>query len=359
MKRAIEKCWRESASLIVLAKRNLDALPRNSAYGCNYDILLQTRTHNASFSNSVVFPGGVSEEADADDHWLRLFTSFGYTQRDFEALHRPDAPTNLIFQNNPVRRHVALRICAIRETFEELGLLICSSDHKKNKTAAWSTVRTDIDTGYWQSKISENPSELLNLCEAYNCYPDIWSLHYWSNWLSPATVPKRFDTAFFVTAIEDKITDIKSNSEVVKVEWARPIDILDRNSKGEVQLPPPQGYELNRISHFSDVDKLINFARNITNQGNELIFPIPIRTKDGWVYLLPGDHQYPTNVDYNGKIIKKDKTTIELRDTTKTLHRFEAVGSKRYIVTHNFQPRNHINMGNQIKAVNITVSNKE
>ncbi|XP_038207640.1 nucleoside diphosphate-linked moiety X motif 19 isoform X2 [Zerene cesonia] len=337
MKRAIEKCWRESASLIVLAKRNLDALPRNSAYGCNYDILLQTRTHNASFSNSVVFPGGVSEEADADDHWLRLFTSFGYTQRDFEALHRPDAPTNLIFQNNPVR----------------------SSDHKKNKTAAWSTVRTDIDTGYWQSKISENPSELLNLCEAYNCYPDIWSLHYWSNWLSPATVPKRFDTAFFVTAIEDKITDIKSNSEVVKVEWARPIDILDRNSKGEVQLPPPQGYELNRISHFSDVDKLINFARNITNQGNELIFPIPIRTKDGWVYLLPGDHQYPTNVDYNGKIIKKDKTTIELRDTTKTLHRFEAVGSKRYIVTHNFQPRNHINMGNQIKAVNITVSNKE
>ncbi|CAF4875005.1 unnamed protein product [Pieris macdunnoughi] len=355
MKRAIEKNWRDSASLIVLAKRNVDALSKNVTNACNYDILLQTRTHNASFSNSVVFPGGVTEEADASDHWLPLFTNFGFTQRDFESLHRPGAYTNLIFKDIPVRRHIALRISAIRETFEELGLLICCSDHKKKKSDSWTTVLSNIDTQYWQSKVSKNPTELFNLCKEYNCYPDIWSLHYWSNWLSPVTLPKRFDTAFYVAAVKDKPTTISSSNEVVKVEWANPSDLLERNSKGEIKLHPPQAYELNRLSQISDLDKIINFAKNITSQGNELIFPIPTRTKDGWVFLLPGDHLYPTNVDYNTEIITKEKTALELRDTTKTLHRIEIVGSERLIVTHNYTPKNHINMGNQVKSVNISI----
>ncbi|XP_047520644.1 acyl-coenzyme A diphosphatase NUDT19-like isoform X2 [Pieris napi] len=312
MKRAIEKNWRDSASLIVLAKRNVDALSKNVTNACNYDILLQTRTHNASFSNSVVFPGGVTEEADASDHWLPLFTNFGFTQRDFESLHRPGAYTNLIFKDIPVRSFISFQV-------------------------------------------SKNPTELFNLCKEYNCYPDIWSLHYWSNWLSPVTIPKRFDTAFYVAAVKDKPTTISSSNEVVKVEWANPSDLLERNSKGEIKLHPPQAYELNRLSHISDLDKIINFAKNITSQGNELIFPIPTRTKDGWVFLLPGDHLYPTNVDYNTEIITKEKTALELRDTTKTLHRIEIVGSDRLIVTHNYTPKNHINMGNQVKSVNISI----
>ncbi|CAK1540283.1 unnamed protein product [Leptosia nina] len=355
MKRAIERRWRDSASLIVLAKRNVDAISKSNTDACNYDILLQTRTHNASFSNSVVFPGGVTEEADASDHWLPLFTNFGYTKRDFEALHRPGSPANPIFKDDPVRRHIALRISAIRETFEELGLLICSTEHKNNKPDIWSGILSNVDTKHWQSKISKNPSELFNLCKEYNCYPDIWSLHYWSNWLSPVTLPKRFDTAFYVAAVKDKPANIQSSNEVVKVEWDHPINLLERNTKGEVILHPPQGYELSRFSHITDLGKLISFARNITSQGNELIFPIPIRAKDGYVFLLPGDHLYPANVDYNAQIITKDKTTKELRDTTKTLHRLEIAGSERLIVVHNYTPKNHINMGNQIKSVNITI----
>lgn len=67
-------------------------------------------------------------------------------------------------------------------------------------------------------QVSKNPLELLNLCKEYNCYPDIWSLHYWSNWLSPITLPKRFDTAFYVAAIKDKPKNIYSSNEVLKAE---------------------------------------------------------------------------------------------------------------------------------------------
>lgn len=66
--------------------------------------------------------------------------------------------------------------------------------------------------------MSENPSELLSLCKEYNCYPDIWSLYYWSNWLSPLVIKRRFDTAFFVAALENRPTSIRASSEVVNVE---------------------------------------------------------------------------------------------------------------------------------------------
>lgn len=100
MKSAIMKSWRDSAALIVLSKRS-EALHGDRF---NYDVLLQTRTRGASFRNSVVFPGGVSEAADASPNWLHLLKSFGYTQADFDALHRAGSPVTPIFQSNPIER---------------------------------------------------------------------------------------------------------------------------------------------------------------------------------------------------------------------------------------------------------------
>lgn len=50
-------------------------------------------------------------------------------------------------------RHVSLRITAIRETFEELGLLICSREHKPTNSL-WASAITDIDVKHWQNRVS-------------------------------------------------------------------------------------------------------------------------------------------------------------------------------------------------------------
>lgn len=67
-------------------------------------------------------------------------------------------------------------------------------------------------------QLTKNPADWYTLCEEHQCYPDIWSLHYWSNWLTPIKIPKRFNTAFFVTALESRPESIGSSSEVVAVE---------------------------------------------------------------------------------------------------------------------------------------------
>lgn len=114
MKRVIEKCWRDAATLIVASKQNQNIKPRNTDTGnCNYDILLQTRTNTASFPNSVVFPGGVCEAADADERWLKLFGTFGFTQSDFESLHQFGSPLTPLFQDHPIQRLAKLFYCIV------------------------------------------------------------------------------------------------------------------------------------------------------------------------------------------------------------------------------------------------------
>lgn len=302
-----------------------------------------------------MFPGGVSEEADASEHWLHLLSSFGFDKNDFESLHRPGTPITPIFADNPVKRHIALRITAIRETFEELGLLICSTKHKNNRNDICAKTISDIDTKYWQERVSENPSELLNLCKEYNCYPDIWSLYYWSNWLSPLVIKRRFDTAFFVAALENKPTSIRANSEVVNVEWKTALETLEANREGKIELYSPQGYELHRFSKFSDFDKLVHFAKERSSNGDDLIYPVCLEAKDGTVYLMPEDYLYPTNVDLvNTPIIYEDKTILELRGENKILHRLETdQQNKTVLAVQNFVPKHHFNMGTEFTPLNI------
>lgn len=66
-------------------------------------------------------------------------------------------------------------------------------------------------------QVSKDPSKLLTLCKKVECYPAIWSLNYWNNWLSPAFMKSRFDTAFYITTLDAKPA-VKENSEVAKVE---------------------------------------------------------------------------------------------------------------------------------------------
>lgn len=50
-------------------------------------------------------------------------------------------------------RHIQLRITAIRETFEELGLLLCCQKHKKERAGLWTNIIFDIDVKQWQDRV--------------------------------------------------------------------------------------------------------------------------------------------------------------------------------------------------------------
>lgn len=66
----------------------------------------------------------------------------------------------------------------------------------------------------WQKRVHGNPDEFYAMCEDLHCYPNIWALYEWSNWLTPTVFPNsmRFDTAFFFTCLSHyPETKVESN----------------------------------------------------------------------------------------------------------------------------------------------------
>lgn len=75
------------------------------------------------------------------------------------------------------------------------------------------------------------------------------------------------------------------------LQWASLIDVLQNP---ELVLYPPQVYELNRLFHVPDIEELTKFAKERSCHGEDLLYPVVLKAKDGSLHLLPGILQVPT-----------------------------------------------------------------
>jgi len=146
--------WKEASSLIIvsrasvsekvdrsLTKSSLQQIgqQRNNSTTCDYRIMMVKRSGLSSFmASAFVFPGGKVEVADYSPLWWKVFQNLGLTKSDLEVFTscivgpRPpmvtdpitiaEAKRNSTEEPDYLSADVALRIAAIRETFEETGL---------------------------------------------------------------------------------------------------------------------------------------------------------------------------------------------------------------------------------------------
>ncbi|XP_020287428.1 nucleoside diphosphate-linked moiety X motif 19-like [Pseudomyrmex gracilis] len=318
------KPWREAASLILAASNAQKYNHTASLTIHNYNLLCLKRHQNSSFyAGTYVFPGGAIDPSDADLKWRELFANFGFDDNSFASL-RPKIVTP-IFQPRPneLPREISLRITAIRETFEECGVLMCR--HKRDAAASsnWikemSVPKSELEL--WRNKVHNDAKEFITLCEKFKCYPDLWALHEWGNWITPTIFKKRFDTIFYLACMPYMPHAEYQASELQDLKWENPENIM---SSKDFALPPPQHYEITRLTNFKDIDGLLEFAMKC-EKGVQLYLPVHIHLKDGMVSVLPGDTFYPkeVNLSHNQIINKSDITMDEFREATPIKHRFE------------------------------------
>lgn len=103
--------------------------------------------------------------------------------------------------------------------------------------------------------------------------------------------------------------------------------MIEANDREAVWLPPPQKYELSRLSHIDDIEKIAKFAKWRNQFGTTLIYPVQYLAKDKIMHVLPGDDLYPAAPNYLDKHSDmgkyEEKTAEEMRHETKNLHRSE------------------------------------
>ncbi|KAF5283389.1 hypothetical protein FQA39_LY04765 [Lamprigera yunnana] len=330
--------WRKSACIILVAKTE-----EISKDGLNYRVLTLDRLDTSShYPGATVFPGGLLETSDASKEWLDLFEKHGFTFDSLQKLEVKKSKPLIYCANdaNDIPSYLSLRIAAIREVFEETGILLCRNAKASCGNTQWANYIKSNDILEWQSKIQQNPKEFWNFCWTFNLCPDLWSLHEWSNWRSPLDSISKFDTMYFLAATQQVPQTFANKAEAQQLQWATPQDYLDQLEKEKILFYLPQFYEFSRLKVFSDINRLIEFARKREPSGIKTITTVRAYTNDIFCFILPGDDLYPTIVDAAHEVYQYDdaipETFIQHRIYMKSFNELS-------LVTKNFTPQcNHV-----------------
>ncbi|KAL9692079.1 hypothetical protein quinque_015977 [Culex quinquefasciatus] len=345
--RKFAKYWRDSASLLILAR---DGNRVASKSNFNYKVLVFKRTEKTAFMpNSIVFPGGAVDKQDAILSWTDFFAKQGISKERLAGLTQVGGTRPFIFENddpNTLDRNVSLRITALREAFEELGVLLGHKQSEVGSSASgFSKAVGGFDIEKWQKQVHDGEKQFVDLCDELKIVPDLLNMYEWSAWLTPAMFRKRrFETAFYLVALDEQPEVRSEPHEVAEHFWDTPSGLLQAHREEKLWLAPPQYYELNRLVHMPDIDQVVQFARERSARGSTLICPVQYKCSDAAIFVFPGDDLYPQSYDYiteHGDFEKyKDLTAEQLRKQARNLHRSEHTGCTRKRCTQSIEAFN-------------------
>jgi 8-oxo-dGTP pyrophosphatase MutT (NUDIX family) len=212
-----------------------------------------------------VFPGGSVDPADAtaDIAWT------GPPLSQWAAAFRVD---------EPLAR--ALVCAAVRETFEESGVLLAGPGPDE--------VLADVSTDEWEAEreaLEAREHSLSELLERRSLVLRSDLLRPLAHWITPELEPKRFDTRFFVARMPAGQVCREVGGEADQRVWVRPADAL---AQGLTMLPPTTR-TLEDLAGHPDVDSVLAVEWAISPMLPKLV----VGDDDEVAFLLPGDAGYP------------------------------------------------------------------
>jgi glyoxylase-like metal-dependent hydrolase (beta-lactamase superfamily II)/8-oxo-dGTP pyrophosphatase MutT (NUDIX family) len=187
-----------------------------------------------------VFPGGAVDPADADP---RLVARSAVTPREAFVRLGGD-PRGRV---SPERAH-ALHVAAIRELFEEAGVLI--ADGSTGET-------TDTDTlAAARAALLSGSATMADVAESLDLRLQTDLLAPISHWTTPPIMPRRFDTRFFVAELPSDAEPSFTTDEVIADRWLTPAAALEAMAAGEIGLWPPTSATLQQLEHVRSFEEV-------------------------------------------------------------------------------------------------------
>ncbi|WP_439588762.1 NUDIX hydrolase [Hydrogenophaga sp.] len=229
--------------------------------------VLMLKRHGLSevHAGAFVFPGGKLDAPDAqlqDTHHL---------DESAQALHARLGESDI-----DTATAAGLYVAALRETFEESGLLLA-----ENLTIA----RAEEAQARLASGLAFN-----TLLAEMGLRLRVGALAPWSRWVTPPDSPnKRFDTRFFVARAPEGLAR-HDERETTEARWVLPRPALESYWQGEIALAPPQIMTLAHLARHGSVESVLSEARG---RLPALIQPHVFRDGEGRAMCYPGDELHP------------------------------------------------------------------
>jgi 8-oxo-dGTP pyrophosphatase MutT (NUDIX family) len=275
-------------------------LTRDSSQG-QYRILLMRRHRDQDFmGGAFVFPGGRLDEGDCDPD-LVCCTS-GLTAAEAKrCLQAPDVPEG---------RALGLFFAALRETFEEAGVLMAYD--QTGQLIDFAEGETAGRFAAYRLQLLKNRLSLRELAERENLQFALDLLVPYSHWITPQVESKRFSTRFFLARKPAGQLPFHDTIEMTKSQWIAPSEAIELHRAGQILLMPPTLKTVEELNEFHSVDDLFTAAHS---RRIRTILPETFATEDGFGVRLPHDPEYTTEA-YKQSPRPLESSRIVMRDGT-------------------------------------------
>ena len=220
---------RQAATVVVL---------RRSDAGMQVLLMRRAPRDGDIHSGASVFPGGLLDAADAEG--CALCSGLD----DAQASARLGLPSGAL----------AYWFAALRECFEEAGLLYAAAQDRSHLDAAQlALIATQRDA------LNRRELTMASICQRFGIHLAADRIVYLDHWLTPPGVPKRYDTRFFVTEAPELQVASQDDHETDAQLWLTPAEALERRK--ELKLAPPTWKILELLQRLGDVDAVLAHAR--------------------------------------------------------------------------------------------------
>jgi 8-oxo-dGTP pyrophosphatase MutT (NUDIX family) len=241
------------AATILLVREGPDGL----------ETLMVERHANIGFAGgAMVWPGGKIEASDADEGWLAHATGLA----GLSPLHR------------------AARVAAVREAFEETGLLLASVGGEPIGCL-------DPDLTRQRGPIDRDASLFLPLIRSLGAQLETQALQPFARWIPPPALHKRFDTHFFIARAPKGQTPVQDGTEAMDIVWIKPATALADLAAGRRKIIFPTARNLELLGVAPDVETA--FAQAAARPQDAIVQPV---IHDG-VLRIRDDLGYPVTCE--------------------------------------------------------------
>jgi 8-oxo-dGTP pyrophosphatase MutT (NUDIX family) len=245
-------------------------LLRDAAAGM--EVFMVVRHHQIDFaSGALVFPGG---SIDADDAVVARDAALAGKHPGLD------------------EAAVAFRVGAVRETFEECGILLARD--KGSQQLVTAARASEIEAEH-RTALNKGEQKFSDIIRTSGIVPALDLLVPFAHWITPLGMPKRFDTHFYLAVAPADQLGAHDGSESVDSVWVRPNEAVEGAKTGKFKLV------------FATERNLIKLARHTTAATS-----LDAARKDGVVTVLPevirGETsrqlKIPAEAGYDGSIFE-------------------------------------------------------
>jgi len=234
---------RDAATVILLRNREGE---KNGGI----EVLMVLRHPKSDFvPGSYVFPGGGLEEED-----LRAGTEALCAGLDRETACR------VLDDAASPDRALGVWVTAVRETFEEVGLLMA---YRHDGTLLSIESENEVEKFHsYRRRQREGALSFTEMLDREGLTLATDRLFYYSHWITPEPSPVRYDTRFFIAEAPARQRALHDGVELTEHLWVAPAKALDDFRKGTFDMVLPTMVTLEELERFSNTADALRVFRD-------------------------------------------------------------------------------------------------